>query len=298
MVDGATVRIVQPNINQAQKWSGTYRQTTIARLIELSDAKTGPASMGAMSFSQIIWPETALPFFLTEEPSALAAIADLLPPGTELVAGAPRLEPSDDGRRFYNSVFVIDDAGDIAAAYDKIHLVPFGEYMPLQPLLDRLGIGQLFHGVGGYSIGPRREVIHTPRLPPFGVLICYEAIFPGEVTTADGERPTYLINVTNDGWFGRTSGPYQHLDAVRLRAIEEGLPIVRAANTGVSAIIDGYGRIVAELPLGVDGVLDGVVPGERPASQFPRIGSMFLLTFYVFSVILLVASRRKRKSRS
>ena len=298
VVDDARIRIVQPNINQGQKWSNDFRQATITKLIELSDAKTGPDAMGAMSFNQIIWPETALPFFLTEEPSALEAIAELLPPGTSLVAGAPRLEPTDTGRRFYNSVFVIDDAGGIVAAYDKIHLVPFGEYMPMQGLLDRLGVGQLFKGIGGFSAGPRREIVHVPHLPSFSILVCYEAIFPGEVVDEAGERPGYLINVTNDGWFGRTSGPYQHLDEVRLRAIEEGLPIVRAANTGISAIIDGYGRVVSQLPLGIDGVLDGKVPKERPPSLFSRIGRIVFWAVHVFAIILLVAARRKLSSRS
>lgn len=294
---GPRIRLVQPNIDQAQKWSDDFRSATIQRLTELSDAKTGPDSMGALSFDAIVWPETALPFFLTEEPAALEAIADLLPPGTSLIAGAPRLEPSDDGRRFYNSVFVINDTGEIVAAYDKMHLVPFGEYMPFADVLQRFGIGGLFKGIGGYSAGPRRQVIHVPRLPPFSVLICYEAIFPGEAV-APGARPDFLLNVTNDGWFGRSSGPYQHLDAVRLRAIEEGLPIVRAANTGISAFVDAYGRIVSKLPLGTDGVLDGTLPAARPTSQFPRMGSMFLLTFYVLSAFLLVAMARKPKSRS
>lgn len=298
VVPGATIRIVQPDIDQSQKWSDDFRQATIDKLIALSDAKTGPDTMGAISFSQIIWPETALPFFLTEEPAALEAIANLLPPGTSLVTGAPRMEPTDEGRRFYNSVFVIDDVGNIEAAYDKIHLVPFGEYLPFEGLVKRLGLGPLFKGIGGFSAGPRRQIIRMPRLPAFSILICYEAIFPGEAVATGADRPDYLINVTNDGWFGRTAGPYQHLDEVRLRAIEEGLPIVRAANTGISAIIDGYGRFVARLPIGLDGVLDGAVPSERPPSQFPRIGSMFLLASYVFSVILLVATRRKPNPRS
>ena len=130
------------------------------------------------------------------------------------------------------------------------------------------------------------------------ILVCYEAIFPGEVVDEAGERPGYLINVTNDGWFGRTSGPYQHLDEVRLRAIEEGLPIVRAANTGISAIIDGYGRVVSQLPLGIDGVLDGKVPKERPPSLFSRIGRIVFWAVHVFAIILLVAARRKLSSRS
>lgn len=301
VIAGAGVRIVQPNIDQAAKWSPERRQAVLDELVALSDAKTGPDTLGALSFSTIVWPETALPFFLTEEPEALSRIADLLPPGTLLLTGAPRVEPSDDpaggGRRYYNSLFVVDDTGSIRAAYDKVHLVPFGEYMPFASLLKQLGVGELFRGIGGFSPGPRRSVIALPDRPSFSVLICYEAIFPGEVLP-DGPRPDYLVNVTNDGWFGRSSGPYQHLDAARLRAIEEGLPVVRSANTGISAIIDAYGRIIASLPIGEQGVVDGFVPSERPQSRFQRSETGFLLTFGVFSIMLSLAGKGKRRHGS
>lgn len=296
-VAGARIRIVQPNINQAQKWTASYRDATLKHLVALSDAKTGPDALGALSFSQIIWPETALPYFLTDWPAALEAIADLLPPGTSLVTGAPRAEPTPEGWRFYNSAYVIDDGGAIVDAYDKVHLLPFGEYMPFSDFLRRIGVGALFKGIGGFSPGPRRQIVRMSGLPSFSILICYEAIFPGEVTDGD-ERPDYFVNITNDGWFGHTAGPYQHLDEVRLRAVEEGRPFVRAANTGISAIIDGYGRIVASLPLGEDGTLDGMVPSERPSSQFPRMGEEFLLTYYGLSAIGLVLAKRKQRRRS
>ena len=301
VIADARVRIVQPNIDQAAKWSPEKKQEALDKLATLSDRKTDPQTLGAVSFSEIIWPETALPFFLTEEPQALARIADLLSPGTILLTGAPRVEPADDlgdgGRRYYNSLFAIDDTGSILAAYDKVHLVPFGEYMPFGPLLRRLGIGELFRGIGGFSSGPRRNLIALPGHPSFSVLICYEAIFPGEVMPENG-RPDYLVNITNDGWFGRSSGPYQHLDAARMRAIEEGLPVVRAANTGISAIIDGYGRIVASLPLAEEGVLDGFVPSERPTTLFQHAGSTFLLAFNVFFILLALFGKRKRRTGS
>ncbi|WP_370675883.1 apolipoprotein N-acyltransferase [Pleomorphomonas sp. PLEO] len=297
----ARIRIVQPNIDQAAKWSPEKKQEALDKLVSLSDRKTDPQTLGAISFSEIIWPETALPFFLTEEPEALARIADLLSPGTILLTGAPRVEPTDDvadgGRRYYNSLFAIDDAGAILAAYDKVHLVPFGEYMPLSALLHRLGVGELFRGIGGFSSGPRRKLIAIAGHPSFSVLICYEAIFPGEVLPESG-RPDYLVNITNDGWFGRSTGPHQHLDAARMRAIEEGLPVVRAANTGISAIIDAYGRTVASLPLGEDGVLDGFVPSERPMTFFQHGGSTFLLAFNVFFILLALLGKRKRRTRS
>ena len=297
----ARIRIVQPNIDQAAKWSPEKKQEALDKLTALSDRRTDPQTLGAISFSEIVWPETALPFFLTEEPEALARIADLLSPGTILLTGAPRVEPADDladgGRRYYNSLFAIDDTGAILAAYDKVHLVPFGEYMPFGALLRRLGIGELFRGIGGFSPGPGRNLIALPGHPSFSVLICYEAIFPGEVMPASG-RPDYLVNITNDGWFGRSSGPHQHLDAARMRAIEEGLPVVRAANTGISAIIDAYGRIVASLPLAEEGVLDGFVPSERPTTLFQHDGSTFVLAFNVFFILLALLGKRKRRTRS
>ncbi|MBS1168984.1 MAG: lnt [Proteobacteria bacterium] len=301
VLSDARIRIVQPNIDQAAKWSPEKKQEALDRLATLSDSRTDPQTLGAISFSEIIWPETALPFFLTEEPEALARIADLLSPGTILLTGAPRVEPADDsgdgGRRYYNSLFAIDDTGAIRAAYDKVHLVPFGEYMPFESLLRQFGIGELFRGIGGFSAGPRRNLIALAGHPSFSVLICYEAIFSGEVLP-DGGRPDYLVNITNDGWFGRSTGPYQHLDAARMRAIEEGLPVVRSANTGISAIIDAYGRTVASLPLGEDGVLDGFVPSERPMTLFQQVEPTFLLAFNVFFILLALLGKRKRRTRS
>lgn len=297
----ARIRIVQPNIDQAAKWSPEKKQDALDRLTTLSDRKTDPQTLGAISFSEIVWPETALPFFLTEEPEALARIADLLSPGTILLTGAPRVEPADDlgdgGRRYYNSLFAIDDTGAIRAAYDKVHLVPFGEYMPFSAVLRRLGIGELFRGIGGFSPGPRRNLIALAGHPSFSVLICYEAIFSGEVLPESG-RPDYLVNITNDGWFGHSSGPHQHLDATRMRAIEEGLPVVRAANTGISAIIDAYGRTVASLPLGEEGVLDGFIPSERPKTFFQRGEPVFLLVLSVFFILLSLLRNGKRRTRS
>lgn len=296
-VASGRIRIVQPNIDQAAKWSPEKKQEALDKLVTLSDRKTDPQTLGAISFSEIVWPETALPFFLTEEPEALARIADLLPPGTILLTGAPRVEPADDlgdgGRRYYNSLFAIDDTGAIRAAYDKVHLVPFGEYMPFGSLLRRLGVGELFRGIGGFSPGPRRNLITLAGHPSFSVLICYEAIFSGEVLPENG-RPDYLVNITNDGWFGRSIGPYQHLDATRMRAIEEGLPMIRAANTGISAIIDAYGRTVASLPLGEEGVLDGLLPSERPKTFFQRGEPIFLLALNTFFILLALFGKRKR----
>src|SRR6185295_14118785 len=149
----------------------------------------------------------------------------------------------------YNSIYVIGHGGAILSVYDKVHLVPFGEYLPFQNLLERLGLMQLTKVRGGFIAGDRRRAINVPRAPSFLPLVCYEIIFPGQAVPR-GERPGWMLNLTNDGWFGLSSGPYQHFQQARLRAVEEGLPLVRAANTGISAIVDPLGRIVRSLPLG------------------------------------------------
>jgi apolipoprotein N-acyltransferase len=290
---GPRVRIVQPAIDQFQKWNPQSRAATLQTLVDLSESKTDSETLGAMSFSLIVWPETALPFFLTEEPEALSRIGAMVPPGTVLVTGAPRLEPAGEGRRYYNSVYVVGDGGRILDAYDKVHLVPFGEYLPLEPVLSRLGLSKLTQGVGGFSAGPGARTIALPGgLPPVGFLVCYEIIFPGRASDPR-ERPGFLVNLTNDAWFGRTPGPWQHLDLARMRAIEEGLPVIRAANSGVSAIIDAYGRMPERLGLEERGVLDGYLPGALPPTIFSAWGTFFLLTLYGFSVTLLVTGGRR-----
>ncbi|WP_181707951.1 apolipoprotein N-acyltransferase [Chthonobacter rhizosphaerae] len=292
LVDGVRFRIVQPAVDQSQKWDPEVRQRTLDTYLALSDQRTDPERLGAMSFSHILWPETALPFFLTEEPDALARIADMLPTGTTLVTGAPRMELGADRRRFYNSVYAVDDAGRIAGAYDKVHLVPFGEYLPLQSLAEAVGLRQLASTIGGFSAGPGLRTLPVgPSGLKAGILVCYEIIFSGRVTAP--ERPDVLFNLTNDAWFGYTFGPFQHLDMARLRAIEEGLPVVRAANTGISAVIDPFGRYLALLPLGERGVLDYGLPAAVGTPFFSDYGSHFLLTFYVISVILVALGGRK-----
>jgi apolipoprotein N-acyltransferase len=173
--------------------------------------------------------------------------------------------------RAYNSVYVIGHDGSILSVYDKLHLVPFGEYLPFQDFLESLGLMQLTKVRGGYVPGTVRKPLAVPRAPPFLPLICYEIVFPGEAVPK-GERPGWLVNLTNDGWFGNSTGPYQHFQQARVRAIEEGLPLVRAANTGISAVVDPLGRIVASLPLGTEGVLDAPLPRAIDPTPYVRFG--------------------------
>ena len=208
--------------------------------LQLSDRSSGPQSTGVRDATHLIWPESAFPFLLAREPDALAQIADLLPPGTILITGAmraPELPPGVKLTRALNSVYVIDHDGSILSVYDKVHLVPFGEYLPFQATLEKLGLMQLTKIPGGFIPGDRRRAMDVPRAPRMLPLICYEIVFPGDAVPR-GERPGWLLNLTNDGWFGNSTGPYQHLQQARVRAIEQGLPLVRAANTGISAVIE------------------------------------------------------------
>jgi apolipoprotein N-acyltransferase len=245
--------------------------------------------------THLIWPESAFPFFLTREPDALADIARLLPEGTVLITGAARVvEPATSGNiQAYNSVYVIDHDGSILSVYDKVHLVPFGEYLPFQRFMERLGFVQLTKQQGGFLSGDRRRAQAVPGAPKFLPLICYEIIFPHDMASA-GERAGWLLNLTNDGWFGISSGPYQHFQQSRVRAIEEGLPLVRAANTGISAVVDPVGRIINALPLGVEGVLDAALPQPVGQTLYSRMGDG-PVGLVVAAIILAAAFRRLRK---
>jgi apolipoprotein N-acyltransferase len=168
-----------------------------------------------------------------------------------------------------------------------MHLVPFGEYLPFQSFLESLGLMQLTKVRGGYIPGVERKPIATPAAPPFLPLVCYEIVFPGDAVP-QGERPGWLVNLTNDGWFGNSSGPYQHLQQARVRAIEEGLPLVRAANTGVSAVIDPLGRTVRSLPLGIEGVLDSSLPRALEPTVYARLrdAPLWLVMLAAFALVL------------
>ncbi len=291
-VPDVRLRVMQPNLQQDVKFNYAAKDEVIARYLALSDRATGPQSSGVHDATHLIWPESAFPFFLAREPDALARIAAMLKPGTELITGAVRPAASAAGPRAYNSVYVIDPDGSIHGIYDKVHLVPFGEYLPFQSLLEGIGLRQLTKQVGGFLSGSRRRAMEVPGAPKMMPLICYEAIFPGGAVPA-GDRPGWLVNVTNDGWFGISTGPYQHFQQARMLAIAEGLPLVRAANTGISGVIDPVGRIVQSLPLGVEGVIDAGLPKALSPTLFVALGEYPLILLLVAS-LLSVARRRLR----
>jgi apolipoprotein N-acyltransferase len=299
-VAGVRLRIIQPNLQQDEKFNYGAKQQVMARYLALSDRATGPGSTGIRDVTHLIWPESAFPFFIAREPDALAQIAGLLPPGTILITGGVRPHETTPGAHIahgYNSIYVIDHDGSIIATYDKLHLVPFGEYLPLQSLLESFGLMQLTKVQGGFLSGERRRPLAIPGAPAALPLICYEIIFSGEAVPRSGERPGWLINVTNDGWFGNSTGPYQHLQQARVRAIEEGLPVVRAANTGISAVIDPVGRVVKALPLAAEGVLDAPLPRPIPPTLFVRTGDTPAALMLAAAAALVLRRRVAWKSR-
>lgn len=292
-VEGVRIRLVQGNIEQSLKWDESRREQTFAHYLALT------ARPGSQGITHVIWPETAIDYrFVTDYEVARVAgsrqarLAEVLPRAGALITGAIR----DEARKWYNSVHVVGPDGAALATYDKHHLVPFGEYVPLRGLLRSLGVEKIAHGAGDYSAGPGPATLAVPGAPSMSPLICYEAIFPARV--AGRERPGWLVNVTNDAWFGLTSGPYQHFASARMRAVEEGLPLVRAANTGITAIIDAYGRVVARMPIMSTGILDGELPGATmQPTLYARVGDRSLLALLLLGVALALALDLRQLAR-
>lgn len=253
------VVLVQGNVAQGQKWNQDLAVRIFQHYLALSEPGLTPAGDGPVVE---IWPETAFPGLLQIDEPARQAIV-------QTTHGAPTLVGSvrfDEQRRPRNSLLAVVDGGAIAGIYDKWHLVPFGEYIP-----DWLPLPIMVMPGGGFASGPGPRTLHVPGLPPFGVLICYEAIFPGEIVERN-DRPAWLVNVTNDAWFGNSTGPRQHLAAARIRAVEEGLPLMRVANTGISAAFDARGRELGRLDMQQTGTLAVALPGPLPETLFARFG--------------------------
>lgn len=296
-VDNVRLRIMQPNLPQDAKFNPRNRDAIMRRYLTIS-ASASQDGMGLAGATHIIWPESAFPFLLHRDPASLAQIGALLDTGSVLVTGAARMDeplPGESVGKFFNAIQVIDDRGTILGAYDKVHLVPFGEYVPrfLDAVIHAVGLRQFVQIPGGFEPSDRRKPLAIPGLPPVAATICYEAIFPGAVLP-EGPRPNLILNVTNDAWFGQTPGPYQHFAQARLRSVEEGLPLVRAANTGISAVVDSYGRILKSLPLGVEGVIDAKLPVATPATLYSRTGMFSLTATLGICLMALIVRRRQR----
>jgi apolipoprotein N-acyltransferase len=294
MFDGIGLRIVQANIAQGDKWRPGRQEEIVGAHLELSTAG------GLAGVSHLVWPESAVPMLIDEGPEARNRLVEDLPSSLTLLIGALRREFDDNagapGLRVYNSLFALTGSGEIMARYDKWRLVPFGEFLPLESLLAPLGLRKLVPVPHGFAAGPAPLTLAIDGTPPFSPLICYEAIFPRDMIDRKA-RPEWLLNVTNDGWFGNSAGPYQHLEQARFRAIEEGLALVRAANTGISAVIDPYGRILHRLELGVAGRIDSPLPRPLPPTLYARWGD--LPFFAMLAAALLAVWRRQpfRKNR-
>lgn len=257
-----SVRIVHPSIEQTPEWKFDDQMMRLDTLLRLSQLGSRPADV-------VIWPEAALGFYL-EGQALQKRLGRAILPESHLIFGAVRR--NDSRTKIWNSLYVLNHQGEIKAVYDKHHLVPFGEYVPLRRwmayVLPTDKIRKITSGLLDFSEGKGPDVVKVLGFPSFSPMICYEAIFPGQVTPTGRDRPQWLLHMTNDAWFGQSVGPYQHFQIARMRAIEEGLPILRAANAGVSAIIDPYGRILAQRSGPDIGVVEGFLPRALPRRPF------------------------------
>lgn len=275
-----TIRLVQPNAEQSLKWDDALAESFLNRLLTLTN-EGGPADL-------TIWPETAVPYMLEYAPD-VAGMIGTASQGKLVAAGIQR----EEGGRFYNSLRFLQGEGQELARYDKAHLVPFGEYIPFGDLAyDWFGITAFAAQAGEtYSSGPGPAVIDLRTLGKVLPLICYEVIFPREVNAAP-ERADWMLQITNDAWFGIQTGPFQHFAQARLRAIEQGLPMLRVANTGVTAVIDARGRVVAELPFATMAKLDTRIPGALPPTPYSRWGDGPILLILAGLALLSMARPR------
>lgn len=289
----ATIRIVQPNVAQDIKWRDENARGIFDDLQGLSIAPSSSRPRGLADVDYLLWPESAVPFLIDESPVAKTELKRLLAGHTILMTGAIRREPIADTVEFrvFNSIITFDGNANVTARYDKWRLVPGGEFLPFEWLLEPLGFRKVVTVPGSFAAGPGPVTLALPGGLKAAMLVCYEVIFPHDLVDGN-DRPGVLVNVTNDGWFGTSTGPHQHLAQVRLRAIEQGLPAVRSANTGISAVIDSYGRITQSLPLQVKGVIDAEIPGALASTIYSQWGDFALLLLAALGFGLVGASRK------
>lgn len=266
---GFKMRLVQARIEQQDKWLSYLLEDHFSEHLKLT--RQGSANGKAENIDLIIWPETAVSENLSLRSSLMRyRLSQLVARGGHIITGAPRIMPNEDGtRRIYNSLFALDEQANVVAQYDKFHLVPFGEYLPFGAFLRLFGLDQLTGGGEGFRQGPGPRTITIDGVPSFSPLICYEVIFPDKVSDWQ-DRPEWLLNVTNDAWFGLSEGPYQHLALARMRAVEEGLAMVRVAGSGITVVIDPLGRNIASMQVGAKGIIDSSLP--MPLKDLPTLG--------------------------
>ncbi len=294
-VPDVQLRLVQGNIPQVEKWDPAFARRNFEVQRQLSVAEGFPA------VTHVIWPETAVPYNVMGDPLARELLAQVTPAGGMTLVGAPRFGGTDADQTYWNSLLALDDTGTVQAVFDKFHLVPFGEYVPDWAWF-LTAVGADVSGAGGYSAGDGPVTLDLPGLPPMSPLICYEVIFPAQVT-ADGQRPAWLLNITNDAWYGETAGPHQHFAIAQARAVEEGMPLVRVASTGISGVVDPFGRVTARLGLGSQGVVDAPLPQALPQpTPYARHGDLWLWlmlgTTSLVVVLWPIATRRQPRTNT
>ncbi len=281
------IRLVQPSLPQDLDWSPEKAGEQFFNLMNLSSTTTERLP------DLIVWPESALPLLLDENTQARETIAKILKPDAFLLSGSLRREFNGGEKpKVYNSMVIVDAGGNVITNYDKTHLVPFGEYLPLRQLIPD-SITKITAGETDFSRGQGLKTISLGEFPAFSPLICYEVIFSGQVISSKSPRAQWILVITNDAWYGHTSGPYQHLQLTRLRSIEEGLPLVRAANSGISAVFDAFGREIIRKDLGEKGVVDAELP---PALRNPTLFSLYGQLIFIIllaSFVLLGMAFRK-----
>lgn len=276
------IRLIQPNAPQREKWDQTHAATFFQRQMDLTAMPSeNPPDL-------VIWPETAVTFWLEDQPNYQRWIAEAAGPFSRVILGAVRF----DGQGVFNALAVLDADGRAAQIYDKSHLVPFGEYVPLGDFLARIGLHGFAASDGqGFNAGPGHQLLDLGQGGKVLPLICYEAIFP-HLVNGWTSRPDWILQITNDAWFGEIAGPQQHFAQARMRAVEQGLPLVRVANTGVSALIDAKGHVVAMIPLGQSGKLDVVLPGALPRTFYSKTGDWLVLILMLSGISLMWINRR------
>jgi apolipoprotein N-acyltransferase len=298
------VRVVQADVRQEAKYDEQNFRNIVERYLRLT------ALPSSRRPDVVIWPEGALPAaandFLAPGTWTLDGIAGAVQPGQNLMIGAYRVSDGPKGPLYYNSLLVFRRGPEglkLTGLYDKHRLVPFGEYLPMEPLLTRLGLKDMAHIGDGFTAGPPPQPIKPLGLPEVQPLICYESLYPGFARAGarlSGHRPRWIVNVSNDAWFGRTSGPWQHLNQASYRAIEEGLPIIRSTPTGVSAVIDSYGRVQrgALQGLGASGVVDAAVPPALSPTLFVKWGEavfwLLVILSFLCPLLILIFGRKLR----
>lgn len=287
--DGPVIRVVQPNIAQRDKWDPKKRTQNFALQLQLSGTETGKTP------AIIVWPETAVSQASLAGPLGQRSLRRAIAPGGVLLSGALRIDRVA-GRAVaaHNSIVATDGRRGLQIVYDKHHLVPFGEYVPFRSVLP---VEKITAGAIDFTPGPGLRTIRLSGLPPFSPLICYEVIFPGKAVIRE-DRPAWLLNVTNDAWFGMSAGPHQHFASAQLRAVEEGLPLVRAANTGISGVIDAYGRVVNDIELGESSVIDVALPQPLSPTFFARAGNAIPAILTVLLLLLSYLFHKKQWVRS